>query len=105
MEKVYIPTEEDFKRWIKEAVQECVAGILKDHRDPFTDEGLLNRKEAATLLRISLVTLTDWVKRGLPCHKQRGKVYFTRSEIMAYLKENHLIRLKFSERFSGLDPS
>jgi len=40
------------------------------------------------MLGISLVTLTDWVKRGLPRHKQRGRVYFMKSEILDYLKSD-----------------
>jgi len=53
-------------------------------------EELLNRKEIAKKLRISLVTLNDWVKRGLPSHKQRGRVYFIHSEVMDYIKNNRL---------------
>lgn len=75
METFFIPTESDFKRWIKEAVR------AKD-------------------LDISLVILTDWVKRGLPSHKQRGRVYFLRSEVLDYIKTNNLRRFKFSSRFA-----
>lgn len=50
-----------------------------------SDENILARVEVAKLLRISLVTLNDWVKRGLPCYKQRGKVYFLYSEVMEYI--------------------
>jgi phage terminase Nu1 subunit (DNA packaging protein) len=53
------------------------------------EEPLLTRKEIAGIFRISLVTLHDWMKRGMPSHKQRGRVYFLRSEVMGYLKQNH----------------
>ena len=53
-----------------------------------TDEPLLTRKEIAEYLRISLVTLTDWVKRGLPSHSKRGRVLFLKSEVLQWLKEN-----------------
>jgi predicted DNA-binding transcriptional regulator AlpA len=87
METVFIPTENDIKKWIKEAISECLEnGIAKDHQE----EELLNRNEIAKKLRISLVTLTDWVKRGLPSHKQRGRVYFVQSEVMDYIKKNRL---------------
>jgi len=33
------------------------------------------------------VTLTDWVKYGLPSHKQRGKVYFIYSEVIEHIRE------------------
>ena len=91
METVFIPTENDIKKWVKEAISECFEnGITKDHSLLNHEEGLLNRDEIAKQLRISLVTLTDWVKRGLPSHKQRGRVYFIQSEVMDYIKKNRL---------------
>ncbi|MBL7735967.1 MAG: helix-turn-helix domain-containing protein [Chitinophagaceae bacterium] len=49
---------------------------------------MISRADTAKMLGISLVTLTDWVKRGLPRHKQRGRVYFLKSEILDYLKKD-----------------
>ena len=67
MENLIIITESDFKKWVKEAVNEC---ILKTNQavqeNPKALDGLLNREEIAKFLRISLVTLTDWVSEG--CH-------------------------------------
>ena len=63
---------------------------------------LLNRKEIAKFLRISLPTLTDWIKRGLPSHKQRGRVYFDKTEVIQYIKENKMWQLKFGSRFESL---
>ncbi len=91
METFFIPTENDFRKWIKEAIKEYF-----DHSAPelnslsTTHEPLLSRKEVAKKLRISLVTLTDWVKHGLPSHKQRGRVYFLYSEVLEYIKKHHL---------------
>ena len=51
---------------------------------------LLNREEIAKFLLISLVTLTDWVKRGLPSHKQRGRVYFDIKEVLSYIREKKI---------------
>ncbi len=91
METLFIPTENDFRRWIKEAINECLeSATLKDHILDMQEEELLNRNEVAKKLRISLVTLTDWVKRGLPSHKQRGRVYFIHSEVMEYIRKNQL---------------
>src|SRR5437588_4237940 len=53
------------------------------------EEHLLGRKEIAQHLRISLVTLHDWMKRGLPYHKQRGKDYILHSEVMPYIKKEN----------------
>ena len=90
MDTLFIPNENDFRRWIKDAVKECMennslkSGISGDESE---EELLLSRKEIAGIFRISLVTLHDWMKRGLPSHKQRGRVYFLRSEVMAYVKQ------------------
>jgi excisionase family DNA binding protein len=103
MDTIFIPTENDFKRWVKEAVKEYLQEIsLHSIGKQENEEGLLNRKEIAKLLRISLVTLTDWIKRGLPSHKQRGRVYFDKTEVIKYIKENKIGQLKFSSRFEKL---
>ena len=90
MDTLIIPNENDFRRWIKEAVQEALdkAASKNLSAPPAEEETLLSRKEVAAIFRISLVTLHDWMNRGLPCHKQRGRVYFIRSEVMEYVKQN-----------------
>ena len=64
------------------------------------EEPLLQRKEIAAKLKISLVTLHDWMNRGLPSHKQRGRVYFLYSEVMEYIKKN---KIKRSGRWLGVE--
>lgn len=100
MDIIHIPTESDIKTWVKEALKEYLIespdqAVLKVNNE----EPLLSRKEIAKLLRISLVTLTDWVKRGLPSHKHRGRVYFLYSEVLTYLKDHPLARFSFKARF------
>jgi len=102
METLFIPNENDFKRWVTEAVKDCLQDSLKNGEKEPKEDSLLNRKEIAEFLRISLVTLTDWIKRGLPSHKQRGRVYFMKSEVLDYIKENKMRQLKFGSRFKGL---
>ena len=103
METLFIPNEKDFKRWIKEAVKDFLHEFTKEElRDERKEENLLNRKEIAKFLRVSLPTLTDWIKRGLPSHKQRGRVYFDKTEVIKYIKENKIGQLKFSSRFETL---
>lgn len=89
MDTLFIPNEADFRRWIRDAVKECLESTLIKNASPDQpqEEPLLTRKEIAGIFRISLVTLHDWMKRGLPCHKQRGRVYFLRSEVLAYVKQ------------------
>lgn len=90
MDTLFLPNESDFRRWIREAVKECLENTAAMNLStlPSPDEALLSRREAAAIFHISLVTLHDWMKRGLPSHKQRGRVYFLRSEVMDYLKAN-----------------
>jgi len=91
MDSFFIPNENDFRRWIREALQEFLenSSAKSARAESPHEEPLLTRKEIAGIFRISLVTLHDWMNRGLPCHKQRGRVYFIRSEVMDYVKRNH----------------
>ena len=67
METIFIPNENDFKRWIKKAVREFFQDLqTRGKENEQKEDDLLNRKEIAEFLRISLVTLNDWVNRGLP---------------------------------------
>ena len=103
METLFIPNENDFKRWIKEAVKDFLQEFRKrELGDEQNEEDLFNRKEIAKFLRVSLPTLTDWIKRGLPSHKQRGRVYFDKAEVIQYIKENKIGQLKFDSRFEKL---
>ena len=88
MNTLFIPTEEDFKRWIKEAVDEAMGNhnVKGNMVGAEPAEALLTRKEVAAMFRVSIVTLHTWMNLGLPCHKQQGRVYFLRSEIIDYLK-------------------
>ena len=101
METFVIPTEKDFRKWIKEAIFEYLEEKKTvDKSAENSDVTLLTRKEIAKKLRISLVTLTDWVKHGLPSHKQRGRVYFIYSEVIEYIKRNNMGPFKLGRRFS-----
>lgn len=99
MDALYLPTESDFKRWVKEAVQEYFQSrIIPNASIPNEIDEMISRKELATILQISLVTLTDWMKRGLPFYKQRGRVYFIKSEVLMYIqKKGKLEGIIFSE--------
>ncbi len=86
---IFIPKEEDFRRWVREAVKEVVTELKAIPSEGNQDEGFISRLEAAKMLKISLPTLTDWAKRGLPKHKQRGRVYYMKSEIVEYLRKRN----------------
>lgn len=103
METFFIPTENDFKRWIKEAVKELIEEREShQHQNISQEEKLFNRKEIANFLRISLVTLNDWIKRGLPSHKQRGRIYFDKKEVLEYIKARKIRQFKIGSKLHHL---
>lgn len=103
METLFIPNENDFKKWIKDAVNDFLQEISKkEFKGEHNEEDFINRKKISKFLRVSLPTLTDWIKRGLPSHKQRGRVYFDKIEVIDYIKGNKIGQLKFGSRFEKL---
>ena len=96
MTQFFIPQEEDFRRWIRESVkaevQESVA--LQKNLLKAEDEPLLSRQDMSRELNISLVTLTDWMKKGLPYLRMNGRVYFRRSEVISAMQLNSSRKIK-----------
>jgi hypothetical protein len=88
MDTLLIPSENEFKTWIREAVKEIlIAKEAQNDKDAaVAQEQLISRKEISRFLNISLVTLNDWMKKGLPNHKVNGRVYFQKSEVLEYVK-------------------
>lgn len=73
---------------LSEMIRESLRDELQQLRpaQPKTDTKYLTRYETAHRLRISLVTLTDWVNRGKICaHKIGGRVLFRDSDVEAAL--------------------
>lgn len=89
MEILYIPSEADVKKWVKQALVEYFEShpILPASLSANNELPFLNRKQVAGMFGISLVTLHDWMNHGLPHHKQRGRVYFVRTEVVEYVIE------------------
>ncbi len=105
METLQLPGENEFKLWIKEALKESLEELaILQTATLNRDEPLISREEIAKYLNISLVTLTDWMKRGLPFHKQRGRVNFLRSEVLEFVKNEKLgpYKISLGNRFSEL---
>jgi len=101
MNLISFPDEADFRKWVKEAIKESLNEYFTQNKPLAENEEIfLSRSEIAGILRVSLVTLTDWMKRGLPCHKHRGRVYFIRSEVMEHIKKQHLGSHRLSKRFT-----
>jgi len=103
MEAIIITSEQDLKRCVREAIQEEMKAILAQTsvRSPAYDEPLVTRKEIANYLNISLVTLTEWVRRGLPCIRKGRRVLFLKSEVLNAMKNPIKVRSKSTIHKSG----
>ena len=80
---------------LSEMIRESQRDELQQLRpaQPKTDTKYLTRHETACRLRISLVTLTDWVNRGKSrAHKIGGRVLFRDSDVEAAL--NRIVPIK-----------
>ena len=90
MTQLFIPQEEDFRRWIRESVKAEVQETLATQKAllKIEDEPLLSRQDMSRELNISLVTLTDWMKKGMPYLRMNGRVYFRRSEVIGAMRHN-----------------
>lgn len=51
------------------------------------EERLLSKQELAAELGVSLVTLTDWMKKGLPFLSLYKRVYFKKSEVLKGMQQ------------------
>lgn len=94
METIIITSETEIKKWIREILREELATQMPNVQisAPGYDEPLLTRKEIASYLKISLVTLHDWMNKGLPYIKQGVRVLFLKSEVLAGLKDRPVKR-------------
>lgn len=80
-------TTEELTGIISQAVREAIKNSLPVTSTP-QSEKLLTRKETSDKLKISLVTLNDWSKRGLiQSYLIGGRVLYKDSEIEASLHQ------------------
>lgn len=103
MYTLFIPNENDFRHWMREAIKESLENtpIKNAFSENPDEEALLTPKEITGIFRISLVTLHDWMKPGLPSHKQQGRVYFLRSEVIAYVKQKRCSNFLNAEQWES----
>lgn len=76
---------------IKEAVRNELKTVLKEKKllnsESQKEESLLTKKEMAEELDISLVTLTDWMKKGLPYQRLHSRIYFRKDDVFNSMKK------------------
>jgi predicted DNA-binding transcriptional regulator AlpA len=77
---------------LSQCVRDAVRAELQEHfkkggGQPPQDERLLSKQELAAELGVSLVTLTDWMKKGLPFLRLHKRVYFRMSEVLNVMQQ------------------
>jgi hypothetical protein len=77
---------------LSQCIREAVRAELQEHfktggGQPSNSEKLLSKQELAADLGVSLVTLTDWMKKGLPYLRLHKRVYFKKSEVFNAMQQ------------------
>lgn len=80
---------EALSRYIRDAVRAELQEHFKtdSSRQQPAEERLLSKKELADELDVSLVTITDWMKKGLPFLRLHKRVYFKMSEVLKIMQQ------------------
>jgi len=77
---------------LSRCIRDAVRAELQEHfktggSQPPQDERLLSKQELSEEFGVSLVTLTDWMKKGLPFLRLHKRVYFKKSEVLAIMQQ------------------
>ena len=77
---------------LSQCIRDAVRAELQEHfktggNQPQNSEKLLSKQELAAELGVSLVTLTDWMKKGLPYLRLHKRVYFKKSEVLNAMQQ------------------
>jgi predicted DNA-binding transcriptional regulator AlpA len=77
---------------LSQCIRDAVRAELQQHfktggSQPQDSERLLSKQELAAELGVSLVTLTDWMKKGLPYLRLHKRVYFKKSEVLGAMQQ------------------
>lgn len=79
---------------LSQCIQNALRAELQEHfktsGSPYraAEEPLLSKQELAAELSVSLVTLTDWMKKGLPFLRLHRRVYFKKSEVLKIMQQD-----------------
>ncbi|QEM03042.1 helix-turn-helix domain-containing protein [Mucilaginibacter rubeus] len=82
-----IINHEALSRCIRDAVRAELQEHFKTGGSAPRDERLLSKQELSEELGVSLVTLTDWMKKGLPFLRLHKRVYFKMSEVLKIMQQ------------------
>jgi hypothetical protein len=82
-----IINQEALSRCVRDAVRAELQEHFKMGEISPQDERLLSKQELSEELGVSLVTLTDWMKKGLPYLRLHKRVYFKKSEVLKIMQQ------------------
>ena len=90
IEVVTIPIEQ-LKSLVKTGVEEALL-TYKEIQNSNTlagyESAIINRKDIADMFGVSLVTVHDWMAKGLlPHYKMNGRTYFKKIEVFQAMKQ------------------
>jgi DNA-binding transcriptional regulator YhcF (GntR family) len=79
------------ERALSQCIRDAVRAELQQHfrtggNQLPQEEQLLSKRELAAEPGISLVTLTDWMKKGLPFLRLHKRVFFERSKVLEIMR-------------------
>lgn len=85
-----IINEQALSQCIRDAVRAELQQHFKtgDSSKQEQEERLLSKQEMADELGVSLVTLSDWMKKGLPFLRLHRRVYFKKSEMLKIMQQD-----------------
>jgi len=85
-----IINQEVLSQCIRDAVRAELNEHFKTGGSQLPDsEKLLSKQELAAELGVSLVTLTDWMKKGLPYLRLHKRVYFKKNEVLNAMQQTN----------------
>lgn len=82
------------KQALSQCIRDAVRAELQQHfktdgsSGKKLEERLLSKQELAGELGVSLVTLTEWMKKGLPFLRLHKREYFKKNEVLKIMQQN-----------------
>jgi len=96
MTKLVVIEFDELKNFTRQVIQEEFKNAFNPKSDQVStsDEKLLSRAQMARELNVSLVTLHQWQKDGLPYRRLHRRIYFVKSEVLDYMYTNQKSKKK-----------
>lgn len=98
-----VTKQEELKSLIYQWLDEHPHFLLQAGEKEKESDKLMSRPEIAEYLGVSKVTITDWMKKGLPYRRMHGRVYFIKEEVLASMgsfnhRRNSFIKMNSSSQ-------